>query len=70
MMAALIAPIEMPATQSGWMLGLGERGVDPGLVGAERAAALQHQGDAFEGKTAFCENFARLDPSIHIAHSF
>ena len=34
-------------------LGLGERGVDPGLVGAERAAALQHQGDAFKGKTAF-----------------
>ena len=54
----------------GMEIGLGQRLVDAGLVGAERAAALQHQGDAFEGKTAFCEHVARLDPSIHIAHSF
>ena len=40
-------------------LGLGERGVDAGLVGAERAAALQHQGDAFKGKTSFCEHVAQ-----------
>ena len=41
--AALIAPIEMPATQSGVSPSLGERLVHAGLVGAERAAALQHE---------------------------
>jgi len=30
----------------------GEGFVDAALVGAERAAALQQQGDAFEGRTA------------------
>ena len=70
MMAALIAPIEMPATQSGWISASASACVDAGLVGAERAAALQHQGDAFKGKTAFYEHFARLHSSIHVANSF
>ena len=43
-----MAPIEMPATQCGCEIGLGQRLIDAGLVGAERAAALQQQGDAFE----------------------
>ena len=43
-----MAPIEMPATQSGCRFGLGQRLVDAGLVGAERAAALQQQGNALE----------------------
>ncbi len=45
MIAELIAPIETPDTQSGSMFGLVQRLVDAGLVGAERAAALQHQRD-------------------------
>ena len=51
-------------------IGFGERGVDPGLVGAEGAAPLQHEGDAFKGKTAFYEHFARLHSSIHCGDSF
>ena len=43
MSAALIAPIEMPATQSGVCCHRRERLVDAGLVGAERAAALQDE---------------------------
>ena len=47
-------------------LGLGERGVDPGLVGAERAAALQHEGDAFERKTTSCQHVAWLTRAFMI----
>ena len=43
MIAALIAPIEMPATQSGADCPLGQRLVDAGLIGAERAAALEDE---------------------------
>ena len=46
--APLIAPIEMPATQSGCRSASASACVDAGLVGAERAAALQQQRDAFE----------------------
>ena len=48
MMAALIAPMEMPGDPVRVQVGLGQRLVDAALVGAERAAALQEQGDAFE----------------------
>ena len=34
-------------------VGLGERLVDPGLVGPERTSALQHQRDTFEWETPF-----------------
>jgi hypothetical protein len=49
--AALMAPIEMPAVQPG------EDPPRPGLptaslIGAERAAVLPQQGDAFKGRTA------------------
>src|SRR5205085_5992293 len=44
MMAALIAPIEIPAIQSGWMFA----SASPSLICAKRAAALQDQGNAFE----------------------
>ena len=40
-----MAPIEVPMIQSGSMPGLVQRLIDAGLVGAERAAALQHQHD-------------------------
>ena len=43
MIAALIAPIEMPATQSGAVLRVGKRFVDSGLVASKSAAALEHQ---------------------------
>ena len=43
MMAALIAPIEMPATQSGALPASASAFVDARLIGAERAAALQHE---------------------------
>ena len=46
MMAALMAPMETPETQSGSMPGLVQRLIDARLIGAQRAAALQHQGDA------------------------
>ncbi len=46
--AELIAPIEMPATQSEVQIVLGQRLIDPRLVGAERAAALEHQGNLLE----------------------
>ena len=48
MIAALTAPIEMPATQSGCRSGLGQGLIDPGLVGPEGAAALQQQRDLLE----------------------
>ena len=43
MIAALMAPIEMPATQSGSNPLLAKRLEGAGLIGTERAAALQHQ---------------------------
>ena len=53
MIAELIAPIDMPATQSGWRFGLGQALIDAGLVRPERAAALQQQGDTIERRTFF-----------------
>jgi glyoxalase family protein len=43
---------------------LGQRLVDAPLVGAKRAAALQHQGNAFKGKTSF----RRGDIRLGVAH--
>ena len=64
MMAALIAPIDVPAIQSGWFRprqGL----VNSGLIGSERTAALQHQGDAFEANTPFRHCDMPLGRNIH-----
>ena len=41
--AALIAPIEVPITQSGATPGLVQRLIDADLIGAERATALQDE---------------------------
>ena len=43
MSEALIAPMEVPMTQSGSMPAPWSASVHPCLVGAERATALQHQ---------------------------
>jgi hypothetical protein len=48
MIAELMAPIEIPATQSGCRSGLGQRFINTRLIGAERAAALKQQRDLFE----------------------
>ena len=48
MIAALIAPIAVPAIQFGRTPECLERGVGPGLIRAERAAARQHQRDPVE----------------------
>ena len=47
MIALLMAPMEMPANQLGCDAGLVQALVNAGLVGAERPAALQHQGHGF-----------------------
>src|SRR5580704_15057903 len=39
--------------------------VDSRLVGPQRPATLQHQGDAFEGKTSFRRSDIQLDLNIH-----
>jgi hypothetical protein len=44
---------------------LRERFVNSGLIGPERATALQHQSDPFEGKAPFGCNCARLDLNVH-----
>ena len=73
MSAALMAPIEMPAVQSGCSPASARRFVDACLIGAERAAALQQQGDAFERRPARQADVNRrcrraiLDPNI-VAH--
>jgi hypothetical protein len=46
--APLMAPIEMAGDPIRLQLGLGQRGIYAGLVGAECTAALQKQRDAFE----------------------
>ena len=46
MIAELMAPIETPRHPVRLDAGLVHRLIDAGLIGAERAAALQHQGDA------------------------
>ena len=43
MIAALMAPIEMPATHSGSKPWWHSAWIGASLIGAERAAALQHQ---------------------------
>ena len=49
-----------------WMdIGLGESLVDSGLIGSERAATLQHQGNAFEWETPFCCSEVLLGLNIH-----
>src|SRR5258708_3181736 len=48
---------------------LSQRFVDSGLIGAERAAALQHERDAFEGKILFHHCSTWLDPNIHSVFS-
>jgi len=45
--------------------GLAQRLVDSGLIGAKRAAALQHQGDNFKGKVLCRLCDTRLDLSVH-----
>ncbi len=50
MMAELIAPIEMPATQSGWRSASANASLDARLVDAESTATLQQKRDAFEGR--------------------
>ena len=65
MMAALMAPIEMPAIQSGWMSAFGQRLVDASLICPQRTAALQKQGDAFEGQLSFRCREVWLKLKIH-----
>jgi hypothetical protein len=61
MMAALMPPIEMPAIQSGSMVGF----IHPSLILAERATALQYRGHSLERKkTLFCAE-VRLGLSVH-----
>jgi hypothetical protein len=50
MRAELIAPIEMPATQSGWRSASASF-VNPALIGTKGAAALQDQRDPLERRT-------------------
>ena len=45
--------------------GFAKRLVNTGLVSAERAAALQHQGDNFKGKTLCGSCNVGLDLNIH-----
>ncbi len=40
-----MAPIEVPMIQSGSIASFVQRLIDAGLIGAERAAALEHQDD-------------------------
>ena len=49
MIAELMAPIEIPATQSGWRSA--QRLVNTRLIGAKGAAALEQQRDTLEGQT-------------------
>ena len=49
MIAALIAPMEMPATQLGRVPGLHKRLVGASLIGAERPAALKDKHGLFRG---------------------
>jgi len=45
--------------------GVVQRLVDAGLIGAERAAALQHQGDDFKRKVLRRLHGTRLNLSVH-----
>ncbi len=45
---------------------LGERLINTRLIGAERAAALQHQGDAFEWRTVLRRRRMRLALLGHV----
>jgi hypothetical protein len=49
----------------GMYSGLREGLVDAGLIGPERAAALQHERHAFEGKIPLCRHDIWLYPHIH-----
>ncbi|MDB5393990.1 MAG: hypothetical protein JWM91_1496 [Rhodospirillales bacterium] len=48
MIPQLIAPIDIPAIQFGCRSASGERFVNAGLIGANRNAAQEQQGDALE----------------------
>ena len=50
MIAALMAPIEMPGDPVRVQIRFGKGLVDAALVGAQRPAALKGQGDALEGQ--------------------
>ena len=70
-----MAPIEVPMTQSGSDADLLQCLIHTGLIGAERAAALQHKNDlaklfAIDGHSALGgrERF-RLNGGVHDRHS-
>src|SRR5882762_5397162 len=39
--------------------------VNSGLIGSESAATLEHQGDAFKGRTSFRHCDLRMDLNVH-----
>ena len=62
---ALPAPGHGPGNPVRVNAGLAQRLVDAGLIGAKRAAALQHQGDNLKGKVLRRLHGTRLNLSVH-----
>jgi hypothetical protein len=50
--------------------GFAKRLVNSGLISAERAATVQHEGHAFKGKVSLCGRDMRLDLDVHGGVSF
>ena len=65
MIAALMAPIDIPAIQVRMDASLAQCLIDTGLIGAKCTTALQHQRDNFEGKMICRRCNIRLNLSIH-----
>jgi hypothetical protein len=68
MRLALMAPIEVPMTQSGSMPASCSALVDAGLVGPERAAALQHEHDLAREVPADRRDALRRKIVLHALH--